>query len=154
MDRALVHSEKEKQDLDIELVFNIPFAVVAKPYIEQLRSRDFDYDEYLKYASTMDKLPNVWNIAAVDKSDGKLLMFIWGNFDMLEKIMQVVRITAHPSTFGIRNLNAWMFDVVKRFGQQMGMYRIIFITDKYRAWLKKLDGEVYINENARILEFY
>ena len=154
MDRAVVYSEEEKQDSKIELMFNIPFELVERPYIEQMKDRTYSYEDYLQQSKAMNNLPNIWNIAAIERESGILMMFVWGYVDMLEKIMHITRVTAHPRTFGMRNINAWMFDIIKEFGQRLGMERIIFITQHYRAWLKKLNGEAYLNKDARIMEFY
>lgn len=149
MDRALVYSQGEIEELNNELrwVHNIPFSSVPRELVEQLKERPYSYEEYLERCNS---LSNYWNFALVKGSD--VLVFCWGFFDPLERLMHVVRLSIRPQLFRIDGkFLHFINNKLKEVGKSMGARKIYWITDKWKVFLRKLPNEL-TTANARIVE--
>lgn len=132
-------------------LYNIPFETIPQVFIEQLEERFYTYEEYLKQCPLLNELPDYWNLALMDNKD-RVAVFVWGNFDPLEKSMQVVRITMLPEMFKVNgNFLQEVAERVKKFAQEMGFKRVYWITDRWEVFLRKLPNTAKLVE-ARVLE--
>ena len=163
MDRAVVYPEEKTSESEFELVdryrflMNVPFEFIPRPFIESLRDRSFSYEEFLELAPVMNRLENYWNIILMDHKEQMVKLIAWGCYDPLEKLMMIMRISAHPGVmksgmirhqFGLK-----LFNTIKAFGNSLGMKRLIWISEQADAWVRKLDGEAFI-ANAKVIEAY
>lgn len=155
MDRALVHTEIESASSSNRMrwEFNIPFELIPEGFIAQLDECPFTYEEYLDHSQLMNELPSYWNIALIEQETSLIKGFFWGVLDPLEKTILILHATKHPELFDIRG--EFLEDgitVLKRFAQRLGIHRIFWVTRKWKAFQRKLDGVISVNEKARIVE--
>lgn len=156
MNKQLLHSEEEVKKLDLSLgvwYYNIPFEAVPKGFIEQLSEHPYTHEEYLEQCPLLNELPNYWNLALMD-DESQIIAFVWGNFDPLEKSMQVIRITILPRMFRIDGDFLYkVVKIIKQFAQEMKLERVYWITNKWKALLRKLPGVVFVS-NTAVMEVY
>ena len=155
MDRTLVHTASAVKVYSYILdslgkwVCNIPFEAVPKPFIDQLRECPFTYEEFKTRCSKMD----YWNLALLNNKDD-ILVIVWGGYDSLEKLMNVLRISARPDLFRFNgDLLDRVIDLLKKMAFSLGAEKIYWVTSQWEAYLRKLPGVVKLS-NARIVEVY
>jgi len=155
MDRALVHISQEIQiDCDeLRCVRNIPFELVPRELIEQIRpyADPPSYEQWLACCPYFNKMPNYWNLALVDK-DNQIVGFQYGTWDPCGAEMHIIRGVIHPKYFRASGeiLKMAMSDV-RKLARELGMRRIYWITCKWKAFLRKLPDDVKVME-AKVLE--
>ena len=137
---------------------NVPFELIPRAFIDALPEKEFTYEEFLAKASLMNELDMYWNMCVLDLERELAVLVVWGTIDPLEKIMHITRLAAHPDLMRERGMmrhdvGIKLLEAIKLFGQYLGMEHIIWISRQYKAWLRKLEGEVYLSD-ARVMEFY
>lgn len=159
MDRTLVHPPPEVEDLNYVLdplgkwFFNIPFSAVPEGFVKQLTNCPYTYPQYKKLCPTLDELQTYWNLALIDSEDN-MLVFLWGTYEPLEKIMQVLRCSIHPSQFKFKGeLLLRVVDLLKQLALALNLDKVVWITNHWEAFLRKLPGVVKLSD-AKVMEVY
>jgi len=130
---------------------NIPFAIVPRPFIEQIFAHPFSYEKYLEMAPSFDDLPNIWNLALVT-NDVQIIAFQYGHWDPLADLMETVRFTIHPKMFRIDgNFIRDCMIAGKTLAMQMSVRKLYWITCKWRSIERKLPNEVRVMD-TRVME--
>ena len=155
MDRALVHTQSEIEDFNngLRCVKNIPFDLVPKELIEQIRpyADPPTYEQWLDWCPYFNNMSNYWNLALIDK-ENKIVGFQYGTWDPLGAEMHIIRGVIHPKFFKISGkiLKRWIDDV-RALAKELGMRRIYWITCRSKAFLRKLPNDLKIMK-AEVLE--
>lgn len=139
---------REEEGGGLEVYRNIPFQAIPRGPIELLGR--YPYEEYLKYADYLNR--TYWNIVVCSKDKVEAVM--WGHYDPLEKHMRIISLAVHKDRYGFsKDFLSFINDELKKTAQELGAERIFFESDRYKAYLRKLDGLVKLTE-ARVLEVY
>jgi hypothetical protein len=137
----------------LEWRLNVPFESIPRELVEQLAERPYSYDEYLSKCEMLDKLPSFWNLVLVYHDEFALVA--WGHVEPLEGYLYVSRISIPRELFTFSNselLEAFV-DMTKEIARELGLRRVVFVSDRWQAWLRKLPGVIRVTD-ARVMEVY
>lgn len=155
MDRTLVCTQNEEYQLDQQLsaMVNVPFEAIPRGFIEQLKPRPFTYEEFLAIAPVMNSLTRTyWNILIIDQNDA-ILAVMWGTIDLLEKTLHIVRISLHPSVQQASGkFMHYYYKLVKDFAAAQRLDKIIFVTNRWKLFTKKLLPGTLVVTEAKVME--
>lgn len=155
----MVHTSSKVEDLsnklsdELRCVRNIPFELVPKELIEQIRpyADPPSYEKWLGWCPYFNKMPSYWNIAFINEED-QVMAFYYGTWDPCGAQMHIIRMTVHPKVFKIGGEIAKRFLVeCKKLAKEFDVRRIYGITCRYKAFLRKLPNDVEVVE-ARVVE--
>lgn len=147
MDRALVYTETE-DDGNVYFISNIPFELIPEGFIIALRDRDFVEMEYYANCKFYNESEVYWNLLGLTKK-GKPVVFVWGMFDRLEKILCISRISIHPLW---QSCNSEFLRLVVKniidYSSKVGANSIIIISNKPKPLLRKLKGLFKLSDSV------
>ena len=117
MSQAL-HQQLEIAGETIGWVRDVPFRMVPKEIVRQFKGHRFTEEEF--YASDIWACRTHWNSALYE--NGRMVLFVYGTFDPLEKDLFVKRIAAIPEAqVGPRNfLVQAILNEVESIARQLG----------------------------------
>jgi hypothetical protein len=138
----MVHREEENYEFDSLLVFrNVPFSLIPRGLIEQIRERDFTYEKYLKCCSMMDQSGVYWNILVTNNEEA--LGVVWGSWDILEGHLRIIRLSIAPIVKSFKgSFLHYLLRQVQELASSLQAGRCFWESKQWRAWLKLLDGYI------------
>jgi len=130
---------------------NLPFTMVPRGFIEQIFGHPFTYEEYLEMCPSLNRLPNIWNLALLTHKL-QVIAFQYGHWDPLANLMEVVRFTIHPKMFRVDgNFIRDCMIAGKLLAKQLEVKKLYWITCKWRSIERKLPNEVRVMD-TRVME--
>lgn len=129
-------------------VHDIPFTIVPSEIVAGFRGHRFTPHEF--YFSDEWRMPNHWNAAYV--KNGKIVVFIYGTFNRLEKDLYMARLGAVPSFQKRDNtILQLVLDEVENIARGKGLEYIWTITNR-RGLDKKRGGRGVKRTDKFVLE--
>jgi hypothetical protein len=152
MDNAFLYSKRTEQlgGVTGAWIANVPFDQIPEGFIRQMKPRSFTYEEFIEIAPLLDSLPTYWNLVFVNELM-KIQLVLWGSLKPLEKMIEVERISIHPILFKVGGeVMLQILDKLRGFAKAMDYKRVYWTTKKWRAFLRKLPGDVYTNDTMAV----
>lgn len=135
----MVHRKEKVEDFS-KLVtrVNTPFELVPEGFVAKF---GYTYDEYLSWCPFLNSCAAYWNIVILNE-ETQLLAIAWGSWNPLEKHMEIIRASIHPSMFRVGNAFLQHFlKEVKNYALLLGIDKLYWKSNR-KAWIRKLDGFV------------
>jgi hypothetical protein len=147
--RALISfTERQIEATREDWVHDIPFILVPSDVIGSFREYRFTFEEF--YNSKEWSLPSHWNAALV--RDGKIVVFVYGRYSLLEKELFVGRLGSAPSFQGKGNrIIQLVLNEVENIARKKGLEYIWMMTDR-RGLYRKGGGRGVKRTDKFILE--
>ena len=150
MDRAMVYTETEN-DRNVYFIANVPFEIIPEGFIMALKDVDFVPMEYYANCKSYNESEYYWNIMGLTKS-GIPVVFVWGVFDKLEKMICINRISIHPKWQSCnKDLMVKVVKTINEYARDVGANFVFTITKKADAHLRKLK-EIMRKSDCTVLE--
>ena len=139
MGGALVHTETKNNGI-VNFISNVPFEIIPKGFILSLRNKDFSELEYYANCKSYNESEYHWNLLGLTP-EGLPIVFVWGMFDKLEKVLCVTRLSIHPKWQSVSNeFLKKVIQAINTHGINIGAKHIITMTNTPNIYLRKLKG--------------
>ena len=134
----------------LKVLRNVPFECIPQAFVENLKGRVYDYDQFLQACRIYNESGVYWNLIVHDEV-GNPIAVVWGMWDPLEAHFRVIRVSSHPKwqKAGGKFMR-WLFTQVKLFASEMRAEKLYWESNRWKIWLKQLDGLVFIDETSVI----